>query len=96
MLKSQLLNKQSTNGAEMERVNFKAVGILIAGLLVVFMFVNAIPWATKIQVKELRENLNAWYPVLQERITRLEEQYKNIDKKLDRQNEKLDKLIDRQ
>ena len=46
----------------MEKVTFKTVGMVIGAFLVLFLFVNAIPWATKEEVKEIREDLNQWYP----------------------------------
>lgn len=77
----------------MDKYQWRNIGIFVGSLLVIFTFLNAIPWATKMEVKELKANLNAWYPVLQNRTTRLEEQYRTIDKKLDHQDKKLDRLI---
>jgi len=47
---------------KMEKVNFKTVGMVLASLLVLFLFVNAIPWAAKSEVQEIREDLKIWYP----------------------------------
>jgi len=46
----------------MEKVTFKSVGMVIGALLVLFLFVNAIPWATKGEVQEIKEDLKQWYP----------------------------------
>ena len=46
----------------MEKVNFKTVGMVLAALLVLFLFVNAIPWASRTEVQEIRQDLKDWYP----------------------------------
>jgi len=56
----------------MEKVSFKTVGIVVGALLVLFLFVNAIPWATKAEVQEIREDLKIWYPVISERVIKIE------------------------
>ena len=35
---------------------------MLAALLVLFLFVSAVPWASKQEVKEIREDLKGWYP----------------------------------
>jgi len=46
----------------MEKVTFKSVGMVFGALLVLFLFVNAIPWATKAEVQEIKKDLKQWYP----------------------------------
>ena len=56
----------------MEKVSLKSVGMVIGALLVMLLLFNAIPWATKAEVKEMREDLKAWYPALSNRVTKIE------------------------
>ncbi|MCH7650051.1 MAG: hypothetical protein IIA63_02705 [Nitrospinae bacterium] len=37
-------------------------GMVLAALLVLFLFVSVVPWASKQEVKEIREDLKGWYP----------------------------------
>ena len=37
-------------------------GMVLAALLVLFLFVSVVPWASKQEVMELREDLKGWYP----------------------------------
>lgn len=71
----------------MERISFKMVGIVLAAISFLLITLNAIPWATKIEVNQIRVDLNEWYAATQQRISRLEE-------KRDRQNREINKKLD--
>ena len=56
----------------MEKVSLKAIGMILGALLFMFLFVNAIPWATKAEVQEIKEDLKMWYPALSNKVIKIE------------------------
>jgi len=64
----------------MEKVSFKTVGMVLAAILVFFLLISLIPWATKAEVNEIRQDLKAWYPALSNRVTKIESDTEHLKK----------------
>jgi len=58
----------------MEKIKFKTVGMVLGALLLLFGFVNAIPWATNTDLQEIKQDLKEWYP----RVIKMESEVEHI------------------
>ena len=74
-----------------EKLSFRNLGVVVCGILLLLLLINAIPWATKEEsaetkaaVRELNKRLEIWYGTLQPRVIRIEEKLDNIKDTIDK------------